>query len=216
MPTVSQVDRATIIRVFSEPVTWLVGITIVMVLFVGLMRPRRPGARGETAVARRLRRYCAEVANDVILRDGRGGLTQIDHLALTSEGLLVVETKDFGGLIFGQTHDRTWTQCIGRQKRRFENPLRQNYGHVKAIEALVPGGPVAGLVVFTDRAWFPKGLPQGVITLSLLRQALPLANTHSIRAEQRAAWETVMSQVLTDRLSRDAHLVIAQRRERGW
>lgn len=212
----SQVDLATITRVFSEPVTWLVGITIVMVLFVGLMRPRRPGARGEAAVAHRLRRYCAEVANDVILRDGRGGLTQIDHLALTSEGLLVVETKDCGGLIFGQTHDRTWTQCIGRQKRRFENPLRQNYGHVKAIEALVPGVPVAGLVVFTDRARFPKGLPQGVTTLSLLRQAIPSTNAESTHAAHRDAWETVMSQVLTDRLSRDAHLVIAQRRKRGW
>lgn len=211
-----QVDLATITRLFSEPVTWLVGITIVMVLFVGLMRPRRPGARGEAAVARRLRRYCAEVANDVILRDGRGGLTQIDHLALTSAGLLVVETKDFGGLIFGQTHDRTWTQCIGRQKRGFENPLRQNYGHVKAVEALVPGAPVAGLVVFTDRSRFPKGLSPGVTTLSLLTQTLPLTTGESIGAAQRSDWETVMSQVLTDRLSRDAHLVIARRRKRGW
>ena len=210
-----QIDFSTITTAFTDPAAWLVAPIVLVVLFVVLLRPRRPGARGEAAVARRLRRYCAAVANDVILRDGRGGLTQIDHLALTSEGLLVVETKDFGGLIFGKTHDRTWTQCIGRHKRRFENPLRQNYGHVKAVQAVVPEVQVTGLVVFMDRARFPRGLPEGVTTLSLLQQALPLTNAKSIHAAHREAWDTVISHVLTDRLSRDAHLVIARRRKRG-
>ena len=209
-----QIDLSTITGLFTEPATWLVASMVLLVLFAVFLRPRRPGARGEAAVARRLRRYCVEAANDVILRDDRGGLTQIDHLTLTSDGLLVVETKNFGGLIFGQTHDRTWTQCIGRQKRRFENPLRQNYGHVKAVQAIVPDVPVTGLVVFMDRAQFPKGLPTGVTKLSLLPQVLPLTTAKSIRAEQRDVWETVMSHVLTDRLSRQAHLVIAERRKR--
>lgn len=212
----SQGDFSWITRAFAEPVIWLVAIVVLVVLFAIFVRPRRRGAGGEAAVARRLRRYCADVANDLILRDGRGGLTQIDHLALTSDGLLVVETKDFGGLISGQAYDRTWTQCIGSHKRTFENPLRQNYGHVKAVQSIVPGVPVSGLVVFMDRARFPKGVPPGVITLSLLPRALPLTNAESIGAEQRDAWDTVMSHVLTDRLSRDAHLVIAQRRKPRW
>ena len=107
-------------------------------------------------------------------------------------------------------------QCIGRHKRRFENPLRQNYGHVKAVQAIVPEVPVTGIVVFMDRAQFPKGLPQGITTLSMLRHALPLTIAESIHAAHYEAWETVMTHVLTDRLSRDAHLVIAQRRKRGW
>lgn len=167
----SRMDVASAPELLTEPVTWLVAIMVLVAVFVVSLRPRRPGARGEAAVARRLRRSCAEVANDLILRDGRGGLTQIDHLALTSDGLLVVETKDLGGLIFGQAHDRTWTQCIGRQKRTFENPLRQ---------------------------------------------ALPLTTVESIHTAHRDAWETVMSHVLTDRLSRQAHLVIVQRRKQRW
>lgn len=51
------------------------------------------GRRGEAAVSRALRRRLAHVADDVILPDGRGGLTQIDHLALTPTGVLVVETN---------------------------------------------------------------------------------------------------------------------------
>jgi hypothetical protein len=82
------------------------------------------------------------------------------------------------------------------------------------VQSIVPDAPVTSLVVFMDRARFPKGLPEGVTTLTLLRQVLPLTNAECIGAEHRAAWETVTAQVLTDRLSRDAHLLIAKRRKR--
>ena len=198
----------------DEPVMWLFA-AIGLVLLLVVLRPRQLGARGEAAVGRRLRRYCDDVANDLIIRDGRGGLTQIDHLALTSHGLLVVETKDFGGLVFGQAHDQTWTQCIGTERHKFENPLRQNYGHVKAVQAIVPGVPVSGLVVFTDRAQFPNGLREGATTLSQLPLALPLTSAESICIGHRDAWDVVLSHVLTDRLSRQAHLVLARRRKLG-
>jgi hypothetical protein len=110
------------------------------------------------------------MADDLIVPDGRGGLTQVDHLALTAAALLVVETKNYGGLILGQARDRTWTQCIGRQRHKLQNPLRQNYSHIKAVQALAPGVPVSGLVVFTNRAQFPKGQPSGVVMLSDLRR----------------------------------------------
>jgi hypothetical protein len=153
-----------------------------------------------------LRRYCREVVDDLILPDGRGGLAQIDHLVLTSAGLLVVETKNYGGLIFGETRDRTWTQCIGRQRNRLQNPLRQNYGHIKAVQALSTGVPVTGLVVFTNRARFPKGQPDGVTTIAALPRALvPLAGA-TISADYRSAWSTILAQARTDREARRAHL----------
>lgn len=82
-----------------------------------------------------------------------------DHLALTPAGLLVVETKTYSGIILGQPNESTWTQAIGRQRHRFQNPLRQNFAHVRVIEALVPDIPVEGRVVFASHAQFPKGLP---------------------------------------------------------
>jgi len=41
----------------------------------------------------------------LILPDGRDGLTQIDHLALMSNGLLVVETKN-SGVVPASVRDR--------------------------------------------------------------------------------------------------------------
>jgi len=207
-------DFTLIRQAVLEPVFWLPAVAALVVLFAWLRRRRGPV--GEAAVSRRLRRCCAEVANDLVLRDGRGGLTQIDHVALTPDGLLVVETKNYGGLIFGQVHDRTWTQCIGRQRNTFQNPLRQNYGHIKAVQALTPGVPVCGLVVFMDRARFPKGLPEGVTKLRTLRASLAQVTDAPISTSYRRAWDAVLAEVLTDRLSRRAQQVIARHRKLGW
>ncbi len=206
-------DFTPITQAVLEPVFWLLPVAVLVALLA--WRRRRRGSVGEAAVSRRLRRCCAEVANDMVLRDGRGGLTQIDHLALTPDGLLVVETKNYGGLIFGQVHDRTWTQCIGRQRNKFQNPLRQNYGHIKAVQALVPGVPVLGLVVFMDRAQFPKGIPEGVTTLRTLRWKLAPVTDATITTEYRRAWDAVLAEVLTDRISRRAQRIVARHRKLG-
>src|SRR5271157_3745938 len=99
-------------------IKWVLCLLAVVVLsgLFARLRPRLLGRQGQAAVSRRLRRYYAKVANDLILPNGRGGLTQIDHLVLTPAGLVVVETKNYHGLIFGQVGDRNWTQCIGRQR----------------------------------------------------------------------------------------------------
>ena len=207
-------DFTSMTRAIPEPVFWLLPFAVLVAL-LALFRRRR-GSVSEAAVSRRLRRCCAEVANDLVLRDGRGGLTQIDHLALTPNGILVVETKNYGGLIFGQVHDRNWTQCIGRQRNTFQNPLRQNYSHIKAVQALAPGVPVLGLVVFMDRARFPKGIPAGVTKLQTLRGSLTPVTDAPISTSYRRAWDAVLAEVLTDRLSRRAQQIVARHRKLGW
>ncbi len=84
-------------------------------------RAERRGAAGEAQVSRTLRRAFTHVADDLILPDGRGGLTQIDHLVLTPNGLLVIETKNYRGLVFGRMNDPNWTQVVGRQRHRFQS-----------------------------------------------------------------------------------------------
>ena len=79
----------------------------------------------------------------------------------------------------------------------------------------MPEVPVTGLVVFMDRARFPKGLPEGVTTLSLLPRSPPLKIAEPVHAAHRRAWETMIAHVLTDRLSRDAHLLIVLHRKQG-
>lgn len=63
------------------------------------------------------------------------GTTQIDHIILSPYGIFVIETKNMSGWIFGSEHQSQWTQRFPRRSFKFQNPLRQNYKHLKAVEA---------------------------------------------------------------------------------
>ena len=75
--------------------------------------------------------------NNVTLETDRG-TTQIDHVIISAHGIFVVETKFMAGWIYGSEHDRQWTQKFPNRSFKFQNPLRQNYAHVKALEAIFP------------------------------------------------------------------------------
>ena len=97
-----------------------------------------------------------------------GGTTQVDHVFVSVFGVFVVETKNMGGWIFGSERNRQWTQVFPTgQKYKFQNPLRQNYGHVRAIENSLAGvglpkGAVKSVVVFVGDADFKTEIPQNV------------------------------------------------------
>ena len=61
--------------------------------------------------------------------------TQIDVAVATKAGIIVFEVKDYSGWIFGNEHQKYWTQILafGKEKHRFYNPVMQNYGHIQAI-----------------------------------------------------------------------------------
>ena len=98
------------------------------------------------------------------------GTTQIDHVFVSEFGVFVVETKNIGGRIFGGEHDREWTKVFpGGQKHKFQNPLHQNYGHVRAIKNILAGiglpkRSVKSVVVFVGDAKLKQKqeLPQNV------------------------------------------------------
>lgn len=92
------------------------------------------------------------------------GSTQIDHIFVSRYGIFVVETKNMKGWIFGDEHQARWTQKIFKKSFQFQNPLRQNYKHVKALEALlgVPEGVIRSVVVFAGDCTFKTPMPANV------------------------------------------------------
>ena len=202
------------IEALLAQLTWAIP-AIAAVLALKALLPRLLGRAGEARVGARLKRLLPEVRDDLILPDGRGGLTQIDHLALTPAGLLVVETKTYSGLILGQAHEPTWTQVIGRRRHRFQNPLRQNFAHVRAIEALLPDIPVEGRVVFAGQARFANGMPEGVCHAADLADELRSLRQGQPSPVLRDAWARVLAAARTDRAARREHLRGLQARHGG-
>lgn len=108
--------------------------------------------------------------NHITLKHG-DVTTQVDHILVSRFGVFVIETKDFTGWIFGNANHDTWTQATYRDKFKFQNPIRQNYLHVKAVEQLldfVPSSAIHSVVVFVGDAEFKTDMPTGVFTLPQL------------------------------------------------
>ncbi len=148
---------------------WLL-LIVMMLMGMGaafLQSPTGKGWLAEQLVARRLARLDRRqytVLNDVLLPID-GHTTQIDHLIISRFGVFVIETKNYGGWIFGDAHQAQWTQTLGRRKNRFQNPLRQNHKHLKTVQLLchLPESALHSLVVFTQRATFKTELPDHVL-----------------------------------------------------
>ena len=92
------------------------------------------------------------------------GTTQIDHVLVSEFGVFVVETKNMKGWIFGGPRQRFWTQKIFRSNHKFQNPLHQNYKHVKTLQALLglSDHQVHSVVVFVGDSTFKTPMPENV------------------------------------------------------
>lgn len=92
------------------------------------------------------------------------GTTQIDHIILSNFGVFVVETKNMKGWIFGSEHQKTWTQKIYKYSTKFQNPLHQNYKHVKTLQSLMnlSDDQMFSLVVFVGNSTFKTKMPENV------------------------------------------------------
>lgn len=143
---------------------------IVIIVVLGLLSVLKPiikGKIGEGTVnlAAKLRLDPSEytLLKDVTI-PSRRGTTQIDHIILSRFGIFVVETKNYRGWIFGTADQRTWTQVIYKKKTKFQNPLRQNYGHIASLSEMLdlPKSKFKGVVCFMGDAKFKTGIPDGV------------------------------------------------------
>lgn len=96
------------------------------------------------------------------------GTTQVDHILVSRFGVFVIETKDYTGWIFANAEQANWTQVLFNWKSKFQNPIHQNFRHVRAVQGLLdflPHGTIKSVVVFTGDGKFMTEIPQGVFRI---------------------------------------------------
>ena len=96
------------------------------------------------------------------------GTTQVDHIIVSKYGIFVVETKNMKGWIFGSANQKQWTQQIYKYKSKFQNPLHQNYKHVRTLEATLviesnaKNGSIFSVIIFIGDSTFKTKMPESV------------------------------------------------------
>ena len=191
------------------PLFWLIGVLFFLITLLNLFRPILypwiRGKIGEAFVARRLRALPEEiykVLHNIILPTVDGITTQIDHIVVSRFGIFVIETKNYGGWIFGDEKQAQWTQCCGRgrnaKKSRFQNPLRQNWRHICTLADLlqVPQEAFHSVIAFCGSGELKTEMPANVLYSARLARYIrsfeqPILNDEDVETLYLAisAWD---------------------------
>lgn len=183
------------------------GITVLAFLALGIVAVfkfwRHRYARRQ--IVKAVEAVAAATLRDVIVPDGSGGQLHLDFLLLTVRGLLVIDLRDVGGVVFGGEHLREWTVMDGSDRSTFLNPLEPLYDRIAAVRLLAGDVPVQGRIVFTDRARFPRGRPPQVLQLGALPTEFPPMEPGAATAALerfRRAWDEITTQAEPSPLAR--------------
>ena len=124
------------------------------------------GVFGEAAMMALTARVCdTDKRKYVLMRNlyvpARAGFTEIDALLLHQSGFYVLESKNLSGEIAGDLESERWNQHINeRTEHTFHNPIRQNIGHIMALEHFLKirheQAHFISFIVFSDRCTLRK------------------------------------------------------------
>lgn len=130
---------------------------VALLLLIWLIYRRRSGGN-------RLQRVFDAISydriDDILIPNGEDGEIHIDHLLLTSRGLLIVDIKDVNGTVFGSDKMDKWTVISTTNRFTFSNPQPALYDRIAAVRHIVRQVPVVGRLVFLDGGEFTKGTPE--------------------------------------------------------
>jgi hypothetical protein len=148
------------------------------------------GIFGEYKVKRLLNRYINKdqyhIINNIILPTDNG-TTQIDHIVISKFGIFVIETKNINRWIAGDEKSPFWTQMTFRKKRQFQNPLRQNYQHIKTLENIleISEKSMYSIVALTGSYKFKGEMPAKVVDVKNLIEYIQSRDTVLLKEEER-------------------------------
>lgn len=157
----------------------------ILASFIRKQKIKKIGKDGEKKVAAALKRYAGirsyKVINDLYL-PLYDKTTQIDHILIGFFGILVVETKNVSGEVYGDPKKKEWLHIMGgktNQKRhQLYNPLMQNQTHIDCIRHIfgkenIYNINMESLIVFPAKKvqlFIPNKLP--VVTMKKLKKYL--------------------------------------------
>ena len=131
------VVNSLIIEIFKKnPLFWIV---IIAGILCCLFYKEIVGKAGEYWTKKELKKLGKEylIINDLMIRTEDKKTHQIDHVVISKYGIFVIETKQYDGYITGNDYDTKWCMKAGKNKFYINNPVHQNYGHIKALQEVL-------------------------------------------------------------------------------
>lgn len=190
----------------------------IAVLALILLIVRRPiiaflrGKEGELSVRMWLKLLSSDqykVINDLLI-SSHGHTSQIDHVVVSEYGIFVIETKNYKGWIYGSANNEYWTQNIYGNKYQLYNPIKQNQGHIRALNRILPDfhpNLFISIVAFSRQATLKNRYLDNVVYWNQINRVVRSYSQKRISAEQvQRAYSTLMEANSTSKDSRKQHV----------
>jgi predicted RNA-binding Zn-ribbon protein involved in translation (DUF1610 family) len=186
-----------------------------------LFKSQIKGVVGEKTIAfklTRLNHLKYKVINNLVL-DVSGKTTQIDHVIISDFGLFVIETKNLKGWIMGFENSEYWTQVIYKRKEKIYNPIRQNLGHIRALEHYLQEFSKVRfipIVVFSNNCTIKVETDLEVIySAELLKVIRSYSEVTLFEKDKEAIFERISSVNISSNYKRSAHIKSIKQRIEG-
>ena len=166
----------------------LIALLSLSLLFLRRRRQRREG------LGYALTSAAVDRIEDVFLPDGMGGEIHVEQLLLTIKGILVINVKQFKGVVFASDRMDEWTVIGPKGRSAFPNPLGDLYDRVAAVRQLVRDVNVTGYLLFPADADFSKGRPKDVLLPVELRENFarpPRSEVKTVIERFATPWENI-------------------------
>lgn len=118
------------------------------------------GKNGEYQIFKQLqfleKKGCKFLFNVYLTKDN-GETTEIDVMLFSPKGIIVFESKNYSGWIFGNEKYKNWTQTLPQgkgksHKEHFFNPVMQNNLHIKCLKKIIGEDyPIYSIIAFSER-----------------------------------------------------------------
>lgn len=196
-----------IIFILKNPLFWfLIFLSFICTIFYKQI----VGKAGEYHVKRELRKLPKSeylTINDVMIKN-KDITHQIDHIVISKYGIFVIETKQYNGYIVGNEYDKNWKQ---NKKYYINNPIHQNYGHVKALEEVLglPENYFLSIVCISSTAKFKISSKSPVLHIYELNKYILSFNERYID-EYENIYNTLIKLNIVDKSERKAHIKYAK------
>jgi hypothetical protein len=192
---------AVLAAVLHAQTIWFVVVGAVLPVLNLLATPQhidawRSGAAGEREVGARLDKL--RTAGVLTLHDRRvpGRRTNIDHIAVSSAGVFVIDTKNVVGKV---THARAGLRVAGRRRDHLVTGVQTQVAAVRHAldDQSLPPKAVRGVLCFTrDQLPWRRPSPRGITLLNPRALARTLRKPGPLSPEQVHHLATVLAQRL--------------------
>jgi hypothetical protein len=144
----------------------------------------------EQFLYRSIRKLGVAALRNIVIPDGMDGRVLIENIILTPNGIYILPIKRYCGIIFAADNIDTWSQIIGKRSYKFSNPLRELETYIMALRNLLPAVNIAGCILVTRDAEFPKGKPERVIPIEAAAELLGITKGE-IPEQLKQAWDNL-------------------------